>query len=164
MKKRTSKKISLGMVTTLGMASVLNLMILFTIGSFAPITPPVNANSFQMAEPYEGTVYAVTAGNNLISFNAITPGAIIRTVPISGLPQGETIVSIDFRPRTGQLYGLGSASRIYTINTINGAATPAGPAFTPALNGTAFGVDFNPIHAGIGAIDRSGSRNRIAAG
>lgn len=146
MRKRTSKKLSLGMVTALGVAGVLNLMILFTVGSFAPMTSAVSANSFQTPDqPYEGTVYAVTAGNNLINFNVITPGAIIRTLPISGLPQGETIVSIDFRPRTGQLYALSSASRIYTINISTGAVTAIGSAaFNPALSGTAFDIDFNP--------------------
>jgi hypothetical protein len=75
----------------------------------------------------------------------ITPGAILRTVPITGLAQGETISGIDFRPRTGQLYGVSSASRVYTINSSTGVATAVGAAFTPALNGTRFGVDFNPV-------------------
>ena len=80
MTKRTSKKLSLGMVTALGIAGVLNLMILLTVGSVAPMTSSVRANSFQTPDqPYEGTVYAVPAGNNLISFNVITPvGGSIR--------------------------------------------------------------------------------------
>jgi uncharacterized protein (TIGR03437 family) len=93
----------------------------------------------------EGNVYAVTAGGKLINFNVITPGAVNRSLTITGLSQGETIVGIDFRPRTGQLFGMSSASRIYTLNTSTGAATPAGAAFTPALSGTAFGIDFNPV-------------------
>ncbi|MCG3159846.1 MAG: hypothetical protein JMDDDDMK_00871 [Acidobacteria bacterium] len=92
------------------------------------------------------TVYAVTTANNLVSFNAATPGVIASTVAITGLAQGETIAGIDFRPRNNQLYGVSSASRVYNINITTGAATPAGSAaFTPALNGTAFGVDFNPL-------------------
>ncbi|MGH9766513.1 MAG: DUF4394 domain-containing protein [Blastocatellia bacterium] len=91
-------------------------------------------------------VYAVTAGNNLISFAAGAPGTILSTAAITGLAQGETIVGIDFRPRNNQLYGVSSASRIYTINLTTGAATAVGAsAFTPALNGTAFGFDFNPV-------------------
>jgi uncharacterized protein (TIGR03437 family) len=91
------------------------------------------------------TIYAVTANNNLISFGAGTPGTIAKSVALSGLPQGETIVGIDFRPKTNALYGVSSASRVYTINTTTGAATAVGAAFTPAANGTAFGVDFNPV-------------------
>ncbi len=146
MTKKTNKKPAIRMATALGVACFLSLMILITVGLIAPVSPSVKANGFQTSDqPYEGTVYAITAGNSLISFNVITPGAIIRTVPVGGLAQGETITGIDFRPRTGQLYGVSSASRIYTINTTTGAATLIGSAaFSPALAGTAFGVDFNP--------------------
>ncbi|MGH9853314.1 MAG: hypothetical protein ACREBD_26030, partial [Blastocatellia bacterium] len=34
------------------------------------------------------TIYALTTANNLISFNASTPGTIASTVAISGLAQG----------------------------------------------------------------------------
>src|SRR5262249_44051896 len=46
---------------------------------------------------------------------------------------------------TRQLYALGSTSRLYVVNTFTGNATlvGAGP-FTPTLNGTSFGFDFNP--------------------
>ena len=91
------------------------------------------------------TIFAITASNNLISFNVSTPGTIASSVAISGLALGETIVGIDFRPRNNQLYGISSGSRIYTINTMTGAATAVGTAiFTPVLSGAAFGVDFNP--------------------
>jgi uncharacterized protein (TIGR03437 family) len=92
------------------------------------------------------TIYALTTANNLISFNASTPGTIASNVAITGLAQGETLVGIDFRPRNNQLYGVSSASRIYTINISTGAATAVGSAvFTPAVNGAAFGIDFNPV-------------------
>src|SRR6185436_7807419 len=50
----------------------------------------------------------------------------------------------DFRPASRQLFGLGSTSRLYTINVATGAATVVGTQFTTLLNGTAFGWDFNP--------------------
>ena len=93
----------------------------------------------------EGTVYAVTTANTLISFNQNTPTAIISTVPITGLQSGDVIVGIDFRPRTGQLFALSQTSFVYTINTANGVATlVSATPFTPALNGASFGFDFNP--------------------
>ncbi len=105
------------------------------------------ASQFSAGAQQSGPViFAVTAANNLISFNAATPGTIATTVAITGLSQGETIAGIDFRPRNNQLYAVSSANRIYTINTTTGAATAIGAAaFTPALSGTAFGVDFNPV-------------------
>ena len=89
-------------------------------------------------------VYGVTTTNLLISFNSGTPGTILSSVAITGLQAGETILGIDFRPATKQLYGLGNTSRLYTINLSTGAATVVGSQFTTLLNGTAFGFDFNP--------------------
>jgi hypothetical protein len=93
-------------------------------------------------------VYGVTqtAGGtfNLITFNAATPGTVISTVGITGLQAAETIVGIDFRPATGQLFAIGNTSRVYVINTTTGVATAVDGPFTPALSGTSFGVDFNP--------------------
>ncbi len=91
------------------------------------------------------TVFALTSGNNLVRFNSNAPGTIVSSTPITGLQGGETLVGMDFRPATGQLYGVGSTSRLYVINTASGMATQvgAGP-FTTVLNGTDFGVDFNP--------------------
>jgi hypothetical protein len=91
------------------------------------------------------TVFGVSTSNKLVSFRSNTPGSILRTSPITGLQVAETILGIDFRPATGQLYGLGSTSRIYRINIVTGAATQVGTGtFTPALNGADFGFDFNP--------------------
>lgn len=127
----------------LSLAAVLNLMILSVSGY---LVRGVSANGLSSVQEMEGVVYAVTNGNKLINFNAITPGAVIRSLPITGLAQGENILGIDFRPRTGQLYALSSANRLYTINTATGAASAIGnSAFTPALAGTSFGFDFNPV-------------------
>lgn len=85
------------------------------------------------------------ATNNLIAFGALTPGTRISQIAITGLAAGETIVGIDFRPADDNLFAVSSASRLYTINVTTGAATAAnGGALTAALNGTAFGVGFNP--------------------
>jgi hypothetical protein len=63
------------------------------------------------------------------------------------LQPNESIAGIDFRPATGQLYALGSTSRLYTLNTATGAATQVGGPgpFAPALNGFNFSFDFNPV-------------------
>ncbi len=89
-------------------------------------------------------VFAVTVTNNLLSFNSAAPDTILNTLPLSGLQAGEIMLAIDFRPATGQLFGLGSSNRIYTINTTTGAATAVAGPFTPALVGSDFGADFNP--------------------
>ena len=90
-------------------------------------------------------LYGATADNRLVSFNSDSPGRILRSLPIVGLVEGDSIQGIDFRPATGQLFGLGKASRVYVIDVTTGAARPVGGGpFTPALNGASFGFDFNP--------------------
>ncbi len=121
---------------------VLTLALLSLVISAAQSSFKVGAQSAQTGP----TIYAVTTDNSLISFNAATPGMIASTVAITGLSQGENVVGIDFRPRNNQLYAVTSASRIYTISLTSGAATPVGSAaFTPAVSGAVFGVDFNPV-------------------
>lgn len=89
-------------------------------------------------------VYGITFDNNLFSFDSATPNVINTGVYVSGLQTNEFIQTIDFRPLTGQLYALGSTNRVYTIDTATAVATAVGGPFTPALNGAAYGMDFNP--------------------
>ena len=74
------------------------------------------------------TVYGLTSNNALVMFDSTTPGAIIGSVSVSGLSNGQVIRGIDFRPADGGLYGVSSDSRLYTINTATGAATAIGGA------------------------------------
>ena len=95
------------------------------------------------------TIVALTSSNRLVSFDHATPGTTTSIVQVTGLQPSETLLGLDFRPATGGLYALGSTSRLYILDTTTGAARLVGSgAFTPALNGTRFGFDFNP------AVDR----------
>jgi len=90
-------------------------------------------------------VYAVTFDNRLLLFGSGAPGTLARTTPISGLPAGERIVAVDFRPVDHLLYGVGTDSRLYTLNLTTAAATSVSQApFLVALDGEHFGLDFNP--------------------
>lgn len=84
------------------------------------------------------------AGTGLVTLSTSTPGAVSAPKPITGLQAGETILGIDVRPTTGQLFALGSTSRLYVLSPQTGAATAVGAPFVPALSGTSFGFDFNP--------------------
>jgi hypothetical protein len=95
-----------------------------------------------------GVPMVALRGNELIRFHSATPGTILGTATISGLGLAEQLVGIDWRPANGQLYGIGSTSRLYHLNPISGVATPIGAPFSTPLSGTRFGVDFNP------AVDR----------
>jgi uncharacterized protein DUF4394/Calx-beta domain-containing protein len=100
-------------------------------------------------------------GSNLVRFRLDTPGTS-TTVVITGIVAGETLVGIDGRPATGQLYGLGinataNTGTLYRIDPQNGAATMIGTAsqiaFVDAVGNpvdfpdpatAGYGFDFNP--------------------
>ena len=53
--------------------------------------------------------YALSAGTILDKISTANPKSVITSAAVTGLQTDETILSIDFRPATGQLYGLGSS-------------------------------------------------------
>ena len=89
--------------------------------------------------------YALSANNELAGFTSGNPIQDHGSVSISGLAPGEQIKAIDFRPATGQLYGVSDLNRLFIIHTGTGVATPVSmTAFTAAINGSLVGFDFNP--------------------
>ncbi|SFX45356.1 protein of unknown function [Janthinobacterium lividum] len=117
-----------------------------------------------------GDVFVLTASNKLLSFDRATPATIRTTATVTGLQAGENLLGIDFRPADGQLYGVGSTGRIYTLNGVTGAATvkatlaaDAADATAPytALAGTEFGVDFNPVADRLRIVSNTGQSLRI---
>ena len=90
------------------------------------------------------TIYAVDLGNNFALFHSASPGTVDRNLAITGLLAGDRIVGIDFRPADGKLYGVGTDSRVYTVDTVTAVASPVGVSFTPALDGEHFGVVLDP--------------------
>ncbi|WP_201986897.1 DUF4394 domain-containing protein [Hymenobacter rubidus] len=113
------------------------------------------------------TVYglATTAGavTSLVTFQATAPGTLTATTPITGLGTGQTLVGLDSRPNTGQLFALGynptgTQAQVYILNPTTGALTAAGAAITLNL-GTVLnriGFDFNPT---VDRIRVTGSNN-----
>lgn len=95
--------------------------------------------------PAQGkTIYAVDLSNTFELFHSGIPGTVNRQVAITGLLVGDRIVGIDFRPADGKLYGVGTDSRVYVVDTVTAVASPVGPTFTPALDGEHFGVAIDP--------------------
>lgn len=89
--------------------------------------------------------YALSDNNELVKYTTGRPLRELGDLTITNLQTGEKILAIDFRPATGQLYGVSNQSRLYIINHISGRATAVGAApFTPAINGSMVGFDFNP--------------------
>ncbi|MCC6760173.1 MAG: DUF4394 domain-containing protein [Chitinophagaceae bacterium] len=107
-------------------------------------------------------VVALTNANTLVTFNASMPSKIDATVMVTQLAEGEKLLSIDFRPATGELYGLGSSSRIYVINRDNGKARAIGStSFTPAISSNMTAIDFNPTVDRIRLVGSTGQNLRL---
>ncbi len=94
----------------------------------------------------------LTADNELVTFQSGKSNQTTSVVAITGLVGDETVVGIDFRPsdtgangvnEIGTLYAVTSASRLYKVDPVTGAATMP-VTQSVALDGTAFGVGFNP--------------------
>lgn len=99
------------------------------------------------------TIFVLDNNGNLLHFDSASPGTI-ESVAITGLGANQTLRGIDFRPQTGELYGVaattGSAANsvafTYIINPVTGAATSVGET-SVAIAGFAdvpSGIDFNP--------------------
>lgn len=105
---------------------------------------------------------ALTTGNKIAYYNARNLSAPTSTLNVTGLQPSETLLSIDYRPATGQLYALGSTSRLYFINEQSGLATALGAAaFSPAIASQNASIDFNPTVDRIRLVADSGQNLRL---
>ncbi|MBD1391634.1 DUF4394 domain-containing protein [Mucilaginibacter glaciei] len=131
-----------------------------TSGKATRISGTLPGNIIAMAIPTEPVAYAVSTNNELVIFNPANPSPVLKA--ITGTQTGETILGMDFRPVNGQLYAIGSTSRLYTINASSGLATQVGiGTLTTPLLGTSFGFDFNPTVDRIRVISNLGQNLRL---
>jgi hypothetical protein len=108
------------------------------------------------------TFQALGDNNQLYQFSTTNVATAPTAVSITGLQTGERILSVDYRPATGQLYGLGSTSRLYIINPTTGAARAVGAgSFTPAISGTGATIDFNPTVDRLRLVSNTGQNLRL---
>ncbi|MBA2432011.1 MAG: DUF4394 domain-containing protein, partial [Chthoniobacterales bacterium] len=88
------------------------------------------------------TVFGLTGGGAIFSFDSATPNTINNLVLVTGTGT-DTLAGIDFRPATGQLYGFATNGNLYRINTATGVATLD---VVPLMSvGTLQFADFNPL-------------------
>ncbi|HSF54196.1 MAG TPA: DUF4394 domain-containing protein [Algoriphagus sp.] len=122
-------------------------------------------NSPRVINPGNPPMVDLTAlgqGNKLYFFEDGNINFPAETKTITGMSSGENMISIDYRPATGQLYGLSSASRLYLINENSGAATALGTGpFSPAIDGANASIDFNPTVDRIRLVSQSGQNLRL---
>jgi hypothetical protein len=94
------------------------------------------------------TIYTIdnAAPPMLQSFDSATPGTLTNVGSVTGLQAGERLMGIDIKPDSGELYGVGSTSRLYKISRATGAATAVGTGGFGLLFGVqdAMDMDFDP--------------------
>jgi len=121
------------------------LLLGITLLTAAALAVPTASQATSFTPSENGRLfYATDTEGNLLSFSANNPRQLESARPLSGLPSGVTLRGIDFRPATGELYGVGSDSVVYRVSPVTGKVIAEGPAFSPAPVGRFFGVDFNP--------------------
>ncbi len=118
--------------------------------------PPTPRNATICGE----LIIALTTGNTLVTFNSDLPGTILSAVPISGLPFGESIIGIDFRPLNSILFGLSDQNRLFTIDQRTGQARLAST-LSVGIASTSLGVDFNPVPDRLRVVNATGQNLRI---
>lgn len=103
------------------------------------------------------SLHVVTQDNKFVTIDSLRPnqplpGTPAAPVNFTGLQPGEVIEAIDVRPKTGELYGFSSTSRLYRITPpADAAATAAvatlvggGPVSGIAATSTRWEIDFDP--------------------
>jgi hypothetical protein len=125
-------------------------------------TAPVGLRPAGAAVADRVTLLGLTPDDKIVTFTTDGPSTLVSTVAVTGLATGEHLVDIAFRPVNATLYGVGTTSRLYSINRTTGAATPLGAApFQPALAGEFFGIEFNPTVDRIRVVSNTGQNLRL---
>ncbi len=102
----------------------------------------------------------LTSDQRLICFRSDRPDRARDIAKVRGLDGDSRLVGIDVRPANGLLYGLGDNGGIYTIDVRTAAAVRVARTSVP-LQGSSFGVDFNPVADRLRAVSDTGQNLRI---
>lgn len=109
-----------------------------------------------LQQPAATPLVALSAdGTQLSRFLSTSPGTA-ATATVKGVTAGETLVGIDYRPQTGQLYSFGvnaaaDNGTIYILDPQTGDAIPVGtPGAIAFVDSAGAVVDLPPVSAGYG--------------
>jgi hypothetical protein len=111
-------------------------------------------------------VVGLTDDGALVCFSELAPRRVRDIGYVSGLVAPDVrLIGIDFRVQDGALYGVGNGGGVYQLDTSNATATLVN-VLTVALDGTSFGVDFNPAADRLRIVSNTGQnlRHNVNAG
>ncbi len=108
------------------------------------------------------TLHALTQKMELLTLNAGQPRLVQKRVTVTGLPAGESLVGIDYRVAKGVLFAVSRSGTVYTLDATTGILKAvSGKPLDKALEGDAFGVDFNPVADRIRVVSNTGQNLRL---
>jgi hypothetical protein len=136
---------------TLAGTAALALTATMVAGPAGAATPREDAKG-----PY---AIGLTNGQRLVAFSVDTPERTRGIGRVSGLSGDTKIVGIDYRVQDNRLYGVGDQGGVYRIRTRDARAVKVSQ-LTVALEGTKFGVDFNPAADRLRIIGNTGQNLR----
>lgn len=105
---------------------------------------------------------ALTKDNRLLCLKVADPDDARSLGKVKGLDAGTKLIGIDFSAENNKLYGVGSNGAIYTIALKSAKASKVSTITGATLEGTSFGVDFNPTSNALRIISNTGQNLRIA--
>lgn len=129
---------------------------------FGAVATAATALSLSALPAHAETIFGMTTVNSfstspglsLVRFDSATPGTVTTIGSFAGVVAGHALRSIDFRPATGELYGISTSTtaanfaqaQLYTINLATAALTPVGAGLTLTGNtNVRVEMDFNPV-------------------
>ena len=98
-------------------------------------------------------------GTKLAKFVTSKPGSAKKIGDLDNLVGDAKLVGIDRRVQNGRLYGVGDQGGIYVLSATSANARKVGQ-LSIALDGTAFGVDFNPAANALRIVSNTGQNLR----
>lgn len=101
----------------------------------------------------------LTGDQRLVRFRVDRPGVVLPLGKVNGLAGDTRLVGIDYRVQNNKLYGVGDKGGVYTIREIGAKATKVSQ-LSVALQGSSFGVDFNPAANRLRVISDTGQNLR----
>jgi trimeric autotransporter adhesin len=112
------------------------------------------------------TIFGITNDAKIVSFAANSPKTIMVSKAITGIAKGQTIVGLDTRPATGEIFALGynatnDTAMLYVINPMTGIATPKPMIIKLPALGSEVGFDFNPTVDRIRLVSKTGKNYRL---
>lgn len=125
------------------------MMLVAALGVALGALAPADVAGKAKGQKIKRAAYGLTSAGSLVRFDAANTSRARTVGAVTGLGAGEKLVGIDFRPATGLLYGLGDKSGVYQIDPGSARATMTSSLRTASgvavtLQGTRFGIDFNP--------------------